>query len=339
MVTGARGGEVRSRDHYTDLARLGAEQLRLSIAASNEVSTEAGWRPLTCPAQVDRSPGHCAFTLPAEAARIAVPRVTEAVILATEAGSRVVWRQPAEVSVAVSWCEAGARTRACEAGLLRRAAPPGQTSLALPRAAHHVFLSSARGGASSGLQLVQCRARPGPAGQLRTQLEAVEAAPTRLQLRLVAADSCVDPGLVLASWSLAWCGPHSCSSLTVAGSTASLGSLRPATCYEVTHSAQLAWGLEAAPAPPQTLCTGGLVYQLLLMLHPCAPVPRLAPAVAAVQVTASRLALLLAAPPPLSCRYTLDTRPLLAAPCRAAALVPHLADPGTCHEVGGATWR
>ena len=66
--------------------------------------------------------------------------------------------------------------------------------------------------------------------------------------------------------------------------------------------------------------------------------PRLAPAVAAVQVTASRLALLLAAPPPLSCRYTLDTRPLLAAPCRAAALVPHLADPGTCHEVGGATW-
>ena len=186
-----------------------------------------------------------------------MPRVTEAVILDTEAGSRVVWRQPAEVSVAVSWCEAGARTHACEAGLLRRAAPPGQTSLALPRAAHHVFLSSARGGASSGLQLVQCRARPGPAGQLRTQLEAVEAAPTRLQLRLGAADSCVDPGLVLASWSLAWCGPHSCSSLTVAGSTASLGGLRPATCYEVTHSAQLAWDLEAAPAPPQTLCTGG----------------------------------------------------------------------------------
>ena len=185
-----------------------------------------------------------------------MPRVTEAVILATEAGTRVVWRQPAEVSVAVSWCEAGARTRACEAGLLRRAAPPGQTSLALPRAAHHVFLSSWVGGASSGLQLVQCRARPGPAGQLRTQLEAVEAAPTQLQLRLVAADSCVEPGLVLASWSLGWCGPHSCSSLTVTGSTASLGSLRPATCYEVTHSAQLAWGLEAAPAPPQTLCTG-----------------------------------------------------------------------------------
>ena len=67
--------------------------------------------------------------------------------------------------------------------------------------------------------------------------------------------------------------------------------------------------------------------------------PRLAPAVTAVQVTASRLALLLAAPPPLSCRYTLDTSPLLAAPCRAAALVPHTADPGTCHEVGGATWR
>ena len=261
VVTGARGGEVRSRDHYADLARLGAEQLGLGIAASNEVSRRpgGGWRPLTCPAQAGRSPGHCALALPAEAARAAVPRVTEAVILATEAGTRVVWRQPAEVSVAVSWCEAGARTRACEAGLLRRAAPPGQTSLALPRAAHHVFLSSWGGGASSGLQLVQCRARPGPAGQLRTQLEAVEAAPTQLQLRLVAADSCVEPGLVLASWSLGWCGPHSCSSLTVTASTASLGSLRPATCYEVTHSAQLAWGLEAAPAPPQTLCTGGLV--------------------------------------------------------------------------------
>ena len=67
--------------------------------------------------------------------------------------------------------------------------------------------------------------------------------------------------------------------------------------------------------------------------------PRLAPAVSAVQVTASRLALLLAAPPPLSCRFTLDTSPLLAAPCRAVTLVPHTADPGTCHEVGGATWR